>query len=393
MEARELLRRTITIEPFSRYRMARMKVFISSLIGGFEEFRAAARSAIVALRHEPVVAEDFSAQASSPQIACLQGLRSADLVVLILGGGYGYAQGSSGVSPTHEEYLEARGRKPILTFVQSGVDRDEKQAKFVSEVSEWETGHFRESFRTADELRNLVTRAVHDFQLANAAGPLDVSAMSAKALGLLPKTRQNSQAGSPVLHVAFAGGPMQRLLRPAELEAPALIDAIQQQALYVEPKIFSKSKGVKERIDGSTLVVEQELGASIRLDEDGSLRLSLPLEHTDGSRRGYGAFAIIEEDVLRELAAAIAFGAWLFERIDPTQRITHVALAASIDASDYMGWRTQAEQDASPNSGTMRMGNAQQPISSTDRPRASLRFQATELAEDLMVPLRRQMKC
>jgi hypothetical protein len=369
-----------------------MKIFISSLIGGFEEFRAAARSAIVALRHEPIVAEDFSAQASSPQIACLQGLRSADLVVLILGGGYGYAQGSSGVSPTHEEYLEARGRKPILTFVQSGVHRDEKQAKFVSEVSEWETGHFRESFKTADELRNLVTRAVHDFQLANAAGPLDVGAMSAKALGLLPKIRQNSQAGSPVLHVAFAGGPMQRLLRPAELEAPALIDDLQQQALYVEPKLFSKSKGVKERIDGSTLVVEQERGASIRLDEDGSLLLSLPLEHADGSRRGYGAFAIIEEDVLNELAAAIAFGAWLFEKIDPTQRVTHVALAASIEASDYMGWRTQAEQDASPNSGSMRIGNAQQPISSTDRPRASLRFQATELAEDLMVPLRRKMK-
>jgi hypothetical protein len=186
---------------------------------------------------------------------------------------------------------------------------------------------------------------------------------------------------------------MQRLLRPAELEAPALIDDMQQQALFVEPKLFSKSKGVKERIDGSTLVIEQERGASIHLDEDGSLLLSLPLEQTDSSRRnGFGAFAIIEEDVLRELAAAIAFGAWLFERIDSTQRVTHVALAAFIEASDYMGWRTQAEQDASPNSGTMRMGNAQQPISSTDRPRASLRFRANELAEDLMVPLRRQMK-
>jgi hypothetical protein len=140
--------------------------------------------------------------------------------------------------------------------------------------------------------------------------------------------------------------------------------------------------------------LEQERGAKLRLAEDGSLLLSLPLERTEGSRRnGFGVFAVIEEDVLRELAAALAFGAWLLDRIDPTQRVTHVALAASIEASDYMGWRTQAEQDASPNSGTMRMANGQQqPISSTDRPRAALRFQATELAEDLMVPLRRQMK-
>jgi len=371
-----------------------MKVFISSLIGGFEEFRAAARSAIVALRHEPVVAEDFGARASSPQIACLQGVRSADLVVLILGGRYGFVQGSSGVSPTHEEYLEARGRKPILTFVQSGVDRDDEQAKFVSEVSEWQTGHFRESFKTADELRDKITRAIHDYQLANAAGPLDTAAVSTAALALLPKNRQNSQVSAPTLHVSIAGGPVQRLLRPAALEATGLSDAIHRQALFEEPKLFSKSKGVDSSIDGSALIVGQEGGARIQLGEDGSLLLSLPLERPESNRRnGFGFFAVIEEDVLRQLAAALAFGAWILDRIDPTQRITHVALAASIEASDYMGWRTQAEQDASPNSGTMRMGNGQErPTSSTDCPRAALRFQATELAEDLMVPLRRQMK-
>lgn len=55
--------------------------------------------------------------------------------------------------------------------------------------------------------------------------------------------------------------------------------------------------------------------------------------------------------------------------------------------------RTQAEQDASPNSGTMRMASGQKsPTCSTDRPRAALRFQPAELAEDLTVPLRRQMK-
>jgi hypothetical protein len=384
----------ITMQPPPQHWMPRMKIFISSIIGGFEEFRAAARSAIVALRHEPVVAEDFGAQASSPQIACLQGLRSADLIVLILGDRYGHAQGSSGVSPTHEEYLEARDRKPILTFVQSGVDRDEQQAKFVSEVSEWQTGHFRVSFKTADELRDLVTRAIHDYQLANAAAPLDTAAVSAAALGMLPKIRQNTQASSPTLHVSIAGGPLQRLLRPAELEASTLADAIHQQGLFVEPKLFSKSKGVDQSIHGSALVLEQERGVRIQLGEDGSLLLRLPLERAEDSRRnGFGFFAIIEEDVLRELATALAFGAWLLDKIDSTQRITHVALAASIEASDHMGWRTQAEQVSSPNSGTMRMGNKQElPTSTTAQPRVALRYKAAELAEDLMVPLRRQMK-
>lgn len=370
-----------------------MKIFISSLIGGFEEYRAAARSAIVALRHEPVAAEDFGALTASPQIACLQGLRSSDLVILILGARYGSVQGTSGVSPTHEEFLEAKGRKPILVFVQAGVEREEQQTKFISDVSEWQTGHYRESFKTADELRNLVTGAIHNYQLANASAPLDIAALSAAAMALLPEARRNNGGGSPTLHISIVSGPMQRLLRPAELESPDLADAIHHQALFGESKLFSKSKGVITGVHGSALAVEQERGAKIQVGEDGSLTLRLPLDRSESDRRnGFGAFAIIEEDVTRELSAALAFAAWLLDKIDPSQRVTHVAMAASIEASDYMGWRTQAEQDANPNSGTMRMGNAKQPLSSTDRPRAALRFQATELAEDLMVPLRRQMK-
>lgn len=371
-----------------------MKIFISSLIGGFEHLRAAARSAIVALRHEPVVAEDFGARASSPQIACLQGVRSADLIVLILGPRYGFVQGSSGVSPTHEEYLEARGSKPILMFVQDGVERDEQQAKFISEVSAWQAGHFRANFKSADELRDLVTRAIHDYQLANAAGPLDTVALSTAARVLLPKIRQNSNGASPTLHVGIVGGPSQRLLRPAELESADLANAIHQQALFVEPTLFSKTKGVASSIEGSCLVLTQEHGARIQLGEDGSILLRLQLDQTEGSRRnGFGMSAIIEEEVMRELATALSFSAWVLDKIDPTQRVTHIALASLIEASDYMGWRTQSEQDASPNSGTMRMSSGQQPPTSfADRPRAALRFQSAELAEDLLVPLRRQMK-
>ena len=46
-----------------------MKIFVSSLIGGFEPLRQAARDAITSLGHEPVMAEDFRAQANSAQVA------------------------------------------------------------------------------------------------------------------------------------------------------------------------------------------------------------------------------------------------------------------------------------------------------------------------------------
>src|SRR5881394_3744465 len=105
-----------------------MNVFISSLIRDMGPFRAAARRSVEALGHRPLLAEDFGAVAGSPQIVCLTGLRQADVVVLVLGEAYGAKQ-PSGLSATHEEYREARGKKPVLAFVQRGIHPDADQAE------------------------------------------------------------------------------------------------------------------------------------------------------------------------------------------------------------------------------------------------------------------------
>ena len=48
------------------------KIFISSLISSMVPFRAAAKEAIEQLGCEAILAEDFGARPTSPQIACLQ---------------------------------------------------------------------------------------------------------------------------------------------------------------------------------------------------------------------------------------------------------------------------------------------------------------------------------
>ncbi len=341
------------------------------------------------------MAEDFGARANSPQIACLQAVRSADLVILILGERYGAVQGSSGVSPTHEEYLEARATKPILMFVQEGIERDEQQAEFIAEVGAWQSGHFRASFKTAGELKDLVTRAIHDYQISIAAGPLNTEELIGQALKALPGVRQGRQSTEPAINIAIVCGPAKRLLRPAALESSELAEDLHKQALFGKPSLFVGSKGVVKGIEGSALVIAQEQGARIQLDESGALLMRLPLNRDDAARRDGFGMSIIEEDVLRELGAAISFAAWTLDRIDSTEAVTHVALAASIEASDFMGWRTRAEQDASQRSGVMRMGSrsGEEPVAAhTDRPRPSLRFHATEIAEDLMVAVRRRLR-
>ena len=150
-----------------------MKVFVSSVIGGFETFREAASDAVRSLGYEVIRAEDFGASPTSPQVACLASVREADLVVLLLGARYGAKQ-ASGLSATHEEYNEARTRRRVIAFVQGDVEFEAEQADFVQEVREWETGTLTAGFATESELRDAVTREItpaHRFRLDSANRP------------------------------------------------------------------------------------------------------------------------------------------------------------------------------------------------------------------------------
>lgn len=371
-----------------------MKIFVSSLISGFEPLRMAARSAIKALGHEPVMAEDFGAKSASPQVACLQGLRSADLVVLILGERYGVIPPGSMVSPTHEEYLEARGCKEVLMFVQEDVMHEPAQDALLREAQDWRGGLFRAGFRTPEELRDAVTHAIHKFELVHTGAPLNPAELRSTAEVMITERSRRGSHGRSRLCFALAAGPKQQVLRPAELEAESLANALHQQAMFGTPKFFEKSDGVNTRMDGDILLIEQENGASLRLTEQGDVVVELPLERKASNSRGFGSvmLGIVEESVLRELINAIAFSDGVLDKIDPTQRVTHVALAARIDASDFMAWRTQAEHDQSPNSGTMRTSSAPVKPVCVDCPRGALKFDISRLAEDLLVPLRRQWR-
>ncbi|WP_150124993.1 DUF4062 domain-containing protein [Tsuneonella mangrovi] len=54
-----------------------MKVFASSVMQGFEEFREAAFSAIRSLDHQIVRAVDLPVSSTSFRIACLPGIRTS----------------------------------------------------------------------------------------------------------------------------------------------------------------------------------------------------------------------------------------------------------------------------------------------------------------------------
>lgn len=83
------------------------------------------------------------------------------MVLLVMGERYG-AVGRLGVSPTHEEYHEARSRIPVAAFVQQEVTPEAVQKAFIDELQGWEGGLYRGGFTTPDQLRGFVTRAIHE---------------------------------------------------------------------------------------------------------------------------------------------------------------------------------------------------------------------------------------
>jgi hypothetical protein len=361
-----------------------MKVFISSLITGFEAERDAAEAAITTLGQQAIRAEQFPAFAVTPQQACLAGVRDSDVVVLLLGGRYGATQ-PSGLSATHEEYREARERVPVLVFVQADADLEPAQRAFLDEVQAWATGHFRDSFGSLAELQRAVTRGLHEHELAMSAGAVDEHEMLERARNVLPQRR--GSIGRAEFVVSLAAGPHQQVIRPAELEDPALIRDLQREALFGDHAILDSGEGTSVSVHGDALVFEQQ-SASLLVDQAGSIRITQPLADRDRTRTELPA--IIEEDVTDRVTRNLRFSGWLLDRVDPVHRLTDIAVVCALVGADYMAWRAREEHSRSPNAG--RMGSGGDSIATLTPPhrrRQALTHDADRIAEDLVVLLRR----
>ncbi len=135
------------------------KVFISSVIKGFEEYRQAARESVELMDHTPVMSETFGARPYTSETACIHEVEQSDIYLLILGPNYGF-ETANGTSVTHAEFRAARAAdRPILAFVQQ-CEMDAKQAHFRMEVEAYQGGVFREAFSLATELRDKIVRAL-----------------------------------------------------------------------------------------------------------------------------------------------------------------------------------------------------------------------------------------
>ncbi len=365
-----------------------MQVFVSSVITGFEDYRAAAVRAIESLGEKPVTAEEFGARPDTPQQACLEAARRSDVTVLLLGERYGYKQ-ASGLSATHEEFHEARNHRQVIAFVRSGVTPEPDQRAFIREVQEWAGGALTEDFSDPADLQAKVTRALHGHALRQATGLADPAEMHQRAAALVPGSSRRT-VRDPALHIVVAGGPRHQVVRPAVLDAETLGQSLHQQAMFGPHRVLDPREGAEPRVLGTRLVVAQQHRV-VELHEDGSVRVTAPaFESRDD--RGISMPALVEEDIRAKVVNAIGYAAWVLSEVDPLNRLADVAVIAAITGSPSSEWRRRSAHAERSSSMAMAVGRPDVilvPASPTRQPRGALTAQVDGLAEDLVALLRR----
>lgn len=146
------------------------RVFISSVIDGYGDFREAAAASVRFIGSRRGfdlvpwrVEADAPATYEDPQKACLEDVADSLVYILLMGARYGYEDQESHLSATHEEFLEAkRLRKVILPFVQTGVEREAKQQAFLDDVAAYLSGEFYDTYANPDQLQTKIERALHE---------------------------------------------------------------------------------------------------------------------------------------------------------------------------------------------------------------------------------------
>ena len=363
-----------------------MKVFISSVLSGYSEYREAASAAVRSVRHEVVRAEGFGARPDTPQQACLEGVRLSDLVVVILGATYGSIQ-NSGFSATHEEWNEAvENQKPVLVFVERVRVRDRRQDEFIAKVESWSQGRLRRSFASPTSLQEEVVRALND-HVTKAPDDTSIAEMQSRAERVLDLGHFGFYGSNP-LSVVAAAGPRRRLIRPSELESPGISSYLQQAATFGRYSILDQEAATRRTIRNGSLCLIQEQNMIV-LDEFGTVLVAQSsISKTTDIRKGFSG--VIVEDLTEKIARGLRFVCEVLDQIDKLLRSPYVVPTVAISDVSYLPWRTRAEHALSPTSYTpcgVRGGTVlADPVY---RHRRALVNEAGELAEDLVFLLQR----
>ena len=231
---------------------AKPRVFISSVVEGFGEFRAAARAAVLEAGGEPIlVNEDFPSLAASSRNACLDAVESSDIYVGILGTRGGWVA-PSGMLVVEEEWRHAWARKrPTLFFLQSGA-RDADAERLASAISDYVDGTLRRTFTTAEDLRREMVRGLSP--LITSQGNMNIPPEE-----LLKAFAAGSQFSSsePSLRVVIAPERQEEVVDPVRMGSEVFRRKLMEIGHRAEVNLLDYGAGTTTEVKRDLLILKQ----------------------------------------------------------------------------------------------------------------------------------------
>ncbi len=318
----------------------RPRIFVSSVIEGFCDFREAARKGIIGGGGEPVLIEDHPALSTSPRTACLDAVASTDICVVVVGE-RGGSTAPSGKLVIQEEFEEARRRKlSVLAFVQD-VHRDEDAQRLVDLLSNYVNGVLRPTFKTASDLQSAVESGVTPLVRHRAMPEADMTALEEKLKNPYKVDNETS------LRFVIAPERTDEIIDTASLESSELEHQLYEIAHSPEVSLFSfkRPKSAEVKIN-EIVVLQSDEGArkkavdTVRLEITTAGVIIIDLNVTgrldsdlhDNSLRG---MVILEVDVAAGLCRCFAFSSTFYEAKDPYKRYDKMLYNAALSNIGY----------------------------------------------------------
>jgi hypothetical protein len=302
------------------------RVFVSSVVEGFGEFREAARRGIVAAGGTPIlVNEDFPSLDASPRTACLDAVASADAYVVILGARGGWPT-PAGKLVIEEEHEEAKRRKhPVAVFLQD-TEREPEAGRFAAVLSDYVTGRFRRVFVTPAELQQQVEDTLQAMVSSHEQPVGDWS----EFFDTLPKRIVGSNEA--FLRVAVAPERAEELIDPRTFNSVTLWRQLNEIGHSSDVLLLGYSEGKVQSVDRAWMVLRQggphgAVSVEVRIEERGLLLadVSITGRRTPGAGwRGadamHEAMIVDHADLEQALRSALKFYGGVLAVLDPYER-------------------------------------------------------------------------
>jgi hypothetical protein len=313
-----------------------VRVFISSVIGEYEEYRAAAREAVQLVGETPVMAEhDFGARPMSPREACLAGVRESDIYVGLFGCRYGYIT-DRGISATEEEFEEAqREGIPTLVFVEEG-EKEPAQEEFLGRVKDYGEGYFIDSYESPAKLKDALVKALVKIQRQESSSGRDAEEAGALLEELSTQiSRDAIQEPWMVVGICPFQENIEIVKRP-ELGTPEFKKTVLQEALVGPASVMDADLGYDESVGEETIRWTQPKGsmrqpaeAFVEMRIDGVIQVgkSLGPGRAQGRRAGQSMlwhFLIDENRVEETVNTALGFSHRIYQSFEQGSRISSV---------------------------------------------------------------------